>query len=144
MTSALFAYGTLAIAPVLRLIVGRDLAATAATLHDYERFTLHGQVYPGIVEAPGHRVTGCLYVAVDPAAWARLDAFEGSMYTRKPVTVMIGAGETLPAETYTLLPQYHYLLSTEPWDQTTFMTRHLPSFLRGCRDFVAELATRND
>lgn len=40
------------------------------------------------------------------SAWDRLDRFEGEMYARRTVSIEMGCGGRLTAETYIVRPEY--------------------------------------
>ncbi len=57
--------------------------------------------YPGLLPDPtGPMVAVQVFTSPDlPRHWARLDAFEGPDYARRPITVDLG-GETVEAQVY--------------------------------------------
>lgn len=89
-------------APVWRHVGCAPAAWRPARLHGFARYTVQGELYPGIVEQPHATVDGALYVDVSAADLARLDAFEGSQYRRCTLTVQTldEVGEWLSAEAY--------------------------------------------
>lgn len=154
---ALFAYGTLLFPPVLHAVVGRVPRSIAATLEGFARRRVAGELFPAIVEAPGERVAGVVYLALDDRAWRRLDAFEGDLYERRSVVVTPasrflpsdleapGAGEgvavaiagrgderderrAVSALTYVLRRDLRHRLSAELWDPEVFARDHLAAF----------------
>ena len=64
---------------------------------------LAGEVYPAIVEAAGETVDGLVYRGLDGRQLARLDRFEGEMYRRVRVAVLVGDA-ALQAQVYVLEP----------------------------------------
>ena len=152
---ALFAYGTLLFPPVLHAVVGRVPRSIAATLDGFARRRVAGELFPAIVEAPGERVAGVLYLTLDDRAWRRLDAFEGDLYERRSVVVTPasrflpsdleapGAGEgvaipvrgderderrAVSALTYVVRRDVRHRLSAELWDPEVFARDQLAAF----------------
>ena len=161
--NALFAYGTLLFPPVLRVIAGSVPRSIPATLDGFARRRVAGELFPAIVEAPGERVDGVLYLGLDDRAWRRLDAFEGDLYERRSVVVTVpralvpaeldsagacdggsliagGAAErrTLSGLTYVLDRELRHRSSAALWDPDAFARDHLEAFVarleRGIRD----------
>jgi hypothetical protein len=127
-TSALYTYGTLQVPEVIALIVGRRLVGLPARLAGYSRFRIQDRVYPAIVPAPGGNVEGILYPGLELAELERLDHYEGEIYERCELNVLV-AGESLPACTYVLRREHLHRLSGEPWDLAHFEREHLASYL---------------
>lgn len=115
-----FTYGSLMCPDIMTFAAGRPLAGEPARLTGYRRLAVAGEDYPGIVEADD-RVEGVLYRGLDTRAWALLDAFEGEMYARLPVTVTLPSGSAEPAWTYVFKPEFRHLLRPEPWDFEAFL-----------------------
>lgn len=125
-----FTYGSLMFDPVWHSVVsGRGHRSTAASLAGYRRFAVLGETYPGVIAWPGGRVDGRLYLDVDPADVARLDAFEGADYDRVTVTVQ-APGEVPPAVAAGL---YLYLptdrLAPDDWDVEAFAREGIHRFM---------------
>jgi gamma-glutamylcyclotransferase (GGCT)/AIG2-like uncharacterized protein YtfP len=132
----LFVYGTLMVPRLVRAVCGYSATGEAAILHGYCCRRLHGEVYPGIFPCEGETVAGLLYRDVGPGALLRLDAFEGDVYRRRPVTVSV-EGQFHPAEAYVVRPGSRGLLSNDPWRLDEFLDRGLQDFLEGYPGFVA-------
>jgi gamma-glutamyl AIG2-like cyclotransferase len=127
-THRLYAYGTLQLAPIISLIVGREITARPATLSGYSRYRIADRVYPAIVEASGGSVLGVLYEYLDAAEMERLDVYEGPLYERRDLAVDVG-GTLIPACTYVLRPEHAHRLSRDEWDLEQFEREHLDSYL---------------
>lgn len=156
----LFTYGTLMFPEVWRavlgdILVGRDFASTPAHLSGYQIFRVASALYPGITAAispptsrggattpppsgsqpsslssPPFAVPGLLYLDLDAAALARLDAFEGPEYIRQTVTVTCDDGRELAAEAYIVPAENRHLLTNEIWTAEDFLARgHLAKFI---------------
>ncbi|MFG6415972.1 gamma-glutamylcyclotransferase family protein [Roseateles sp. DC23W] len=115
-----FTYGSLMWADIMARVCGREFASEPASLADHHRHPVRGQDYPGLQAARGGLVAGRLYRDVDPAAWARLDAFEGEEYERVPVSVMLADGTALPAQVYRFRPEFAARLLPGDWDEAAF------------------------
>jgi gamma-glutamylcyclotransferase (GGCT)/AIG2-like uncharacterized protein YtfP len=133
--SALFAYGTLALRPVMEAVTGRRFPYAEAVLEGYERFLLRGRSYPGIVESAGRTTEGGVYGGVDARAPALLDRFEDDFYERRRVSVTLRSGEVRRAYAYVIPLRARDLLTREPWDETAFMERDYEKYLADCHSF---------
>jgi gamma-glutamylcyclotransferase (GGCT)/AIG2-like uncharacterized protein YtfP len=138
-TAPLFAYGTLMLAEVMEIVAGRPCTGLPAVLPGYRRRLLRGELYPGLLPAPGESVTGVLWEGLDAAALARLDRFEGPSYQRALRRVALAAGEPRDAFVYLLRPECHALASADAWDEAYFRARHLGAYLIACRAFARTL-----
>jgi gamma-glutamylcyclotransferase (GGCT)/AIG2-like uncharacterized protein YtfP len=119
-TAHAFTYGSLMWADIMARVCGREFAAEPATLAGHRRHPVRGQDYPGLRAAPDGSVAGRLYLDVDAAAWARLDAFEGDEYERVDVRVALADGRTLPAQVYRFRDAHIDRLLPGEWDVDTF------------------------
>lgn len=135
-TLHVFAYGTLMVPAVMEAVTGRRWASEPALLRDYARFRLRGASYPGILPQAGATTDGVLYRAVDPAALARLDAFEGRFYDRLRVRVETPKETQHPAEVYVVAPAHRHRLSAETWHLDAFRREHLDAFLASYHGFA--------
>lgn len=122
-----FTYGTLMCPDIMARMSGRSWPSTPARLTGYRRFAVRGEDYPGIRPVslgPAH-VDGVLYLDLDDAALARLDAFEGEQYLRCRVTVettgpAYDPRQFMTAEAYVFRPSFGAMLSPQPWDLASF------------------------
>ena len=124
-----FTYGSLMFPEVWRRVAGQDHCAAPATLAAHAAWKVRGQSYPGLTEAPDEATKGIVYFEVEPEAAGRLDTFEGSFYTRVPVSVRLSDGRMIPAQVYLVNKAFRNSLSDERWDAEEFRIRHLASFL---------------
>lgn len=128
--AALFAYGTLMFAPVLRAVCGIDLPTQPARLRGYARFEVAGAAYPAMIAASEDAtLDGVLYTNVTPALWRVLDAYEGTLYRRIEVTVRTPDGADAVAGTYVIAPGEEHRLTAAPWVPSTFAARDLADYL---------------
>jgi gamma-glutamylcyclotransferase (GGCT)/AIG2-like uncharacterized protein YtfP len=127
----LFAYGTLLDATIMRQIAGCLPPSIPATLYDFQRYRVRGEVYPGIIRQPGSSVAGLLYLDVPTAAWSRLDVFEGDLYCRDFVLVIRQDSKEVQAATYIIKEECTQYLSTSQWNCEHFLQSNGPEF-RNC------------
>jgi len=137
----IFAYGTLQFPDIAAAVAGRRLPASAARLHGYARFQLKGEPYPGIVPRAGASVPGVVYEGVDGIVLDRLDEFEGEMYRREDVQVIVddgvdgdGEGTPLAAQTYVIRPRWRSLLRPVDWDPDSFARHWHSAYVRADGD----------
>jgi len=125
----IFAYGTLMIHEVMYAVATREFRFKNAILRGYARFTVKGESYPGIIPVTDEVTEGVIYFDVDELSLARLDAFEGNLYQRKPIRVETKEREIRDAETYVIKPEYRGCLSSKEWNVKEFNQKHLEAFL---------------
>lgn len=116
-----FTYGSLMCADIMSSVCAVPLQGEPASLQDYARHPVRGEDYPGLVAVKGPLVEGILYRNVPPAAWPRLDAFEGVMYERRRIEVRCGDGTRVTAWAYVFKPAYGHLLESGDWDFSRFL-----------------------
>ena len=64
---SVFVYGTLMAEEVVRVLLGRAPPSSPALLPDHRRFSIRGRVYPAILPARGHAVSGKVRVRLSPS-----------------------------------------------------------------------------
>lgn len=133
----LFAYGSLMCADIMALVVGTPLASTPAMLPGFRRLCVAREPYPGLIADPDAVVAGRIYEGLTPAFWARLDAFEGAYYQRRPVRVRIAAGSESQVDCYLFRPEYRHLLTCREWDYAAFLRNGKAEFQRRYQGFAA-------
>ena len=111
----LFAYGTLMDSEIMASVSGARFPGEPATLRDYKRKMLVGEVYPAIAPAEGSAVQGVVYFDLSPRAFARLDQFESSIYQRLRVSADRGTEGLVPANTYVIAPEHVGRLADQDW-----------------------------
>ena len=113
-----FTYGSLMFPAVWEQIVRVHCLSCTATLNEYGRYAVADAAYPGMIAQAGSAVEGVLYLDVDPADVARLDAFEGNEYRRAAVQVCLADGRHMDAQTYlfTAIGRLDY----SAWDADAF------------------------
>lgn len=118
-----FAYGSLMFPEVWNRVVHASYRSCPARLDRYRRHALVDVSYPAIVAEAGASVEGVLYLDVDAADLARLDAFEGAEYRRETVAVSSASGP-MAAQAYVWLDAAR--LAHRPWLPERFS---IPAFL---------------
>ena len=129
------------VAEVMGRVSGFHRAGDVAVLPGHRRGRLSGRLYPAIVPWPGSRVEGLLYRGLEPGQFEALDAFEGAMYRRVAVNVVVGA-DRFSAETYLLRKSWSHLLGDGDWSLQRFVSEDLREFLAEYPGFVP--ATSSD
>jgi gamma-glutamylcyclotransferase (GGCT)/AIG2-like uncharacterized protein YtfP len=77
-TTSIFVYGTLTSPEVVRVLLGRELAAIRpAWLEGYTRHPVQNFVFPSMIPCVGKSVEGCIYTDVSPLEQKVLDWYEG-------------------------------------------------------------------
>ena len=64
---------------------------------------------------------GIVYFDISPAAWNRLDAFEGAMYYRSEVVVSLIDKSWVSAQVYLVREGFKKLLGSHDWDFDKFI-----------------------
>eukprot|EP00835_Amoeboradix_gromovi_P006751 NODE_871_length_3543_cov_0.112079.p1 type:complete len:824 gc:universal NODE_871_length_3543_cov_0.112079:3229-758(-) len=99
--SNLFIYGSLLYSDVQLSVINRIIPGTAAILHDYKRYQVVKQNYPGIVFHLNSIVQGYV-IQVNDEELLLLDDYEGTSYSRISVMVMCNM-EMISVFTYVFL-----------------------------------------
>ena len=120
MPTHLFIYGSLLFDDVFEAVTGVRLQSQPATLREFGRYRVAGASYPAIVPEAGASTTGAIILDVDLATIAALDRFEGDMYERCRVQVMLPAGGRVDAETYVFVESARRHLTGDPWKPEEF------------------------
>jgi gamma-glutamylcyclotransferase (GGCT)/AIG2-like uncharacterized protein YtfP len=134
----LFVYGTLLLPAVIEALIDRVPRALAATLSGYGRHRLIGKVYPAIAVEPAARVDGLVYRGLDRGERMILDAFEGSMYTRRRVHAHTRPDEVVAADAYVVDDDHPRLVRhAPPWSLEQFTAHSSVAYIRMCAEFQA-------
>lgn len=115
-------------------VTGRLFQYYPATLHDYGRYRIRNQIFPGIIPEPGRCVPGVVYQNVDEPALQLLDLFEDELYVRRTVKVYVNSHE-VPAEAYIVARRNRDLVKKSPWNPDQFRQLHMQRYLASCRRF---------
>ena len=130
-----FTYGSLMCEDIMGAVSGVRSAHCSATLDGYCRHPVIGAEYPGMVARAGHQVCGELYLDLPPAAWPRLDRFEGEEYERRIVEVALADGKLQPAWTYIFRAELAARLGEGDWDFARFLREGKRRFVSGYAGF---------
>jgi cation transport regulator ChaC len=125
----IFAYGSLMFPPVWQHVTGGGHASAHATLANHAAWQIIGQPFPGLTEAPGESTDGVVYFDVGDEALARLDRFEGELYTRTLVQVRLHDGRLLETAVFLVSPPFRRSLSRRRWTADEFRDRCLTVLL---------------
>lgn len=124
----LFVYGTLVFPEVIEALTGRVPESIPAILHGYVRYTVAGQVYPGIVKHRDSSVEGLLYTGITPEELERLNEYEDTFYELMTLDVIAGT-KNLKAFVYVVPLSSIGVLDDTPWDPELFRKNQLEKFL---------------
>lgn len=130
----LFVYGTLMVPRVMEAVCGYAQPGVAAVLPNHRCRLVNGEVYPAIVPKQGEQVNGLVYRNLSDQELEQLDRFEGDMYRRGRVDIVIDR-QTTTAQTYLLAAAFRQLLSDTPWDLEHFMVDGIQYFIAGYDGF---------
>jgi gamma-glutamylcyclotransferase (GGCT)/AIG2-like uncharacterized protein YtfP len=122
---------------IMALVSGLDPTPTPARLFGFSRWCVRGETYPGIRPDPAAVLEGLLYPGLDEQAWARLDAFEGPLYERLAVELLVPGELRMMAETYAIRPEHLDHLSDQAWSYAAFLEHGKQAFIAGYRGFEA-------
>ncbi len=105
---------------IFQQVVGRSGIGNEAILKGFMRRGLRGLSYPGMIANQQESVRGLIYHQLSQFEFDRLDTFEGSMYYRRNVQVLLNE-QVIPCFTYVLRDQYHNLLAENDWNFSEFL-----------------------
>ena len=117
----LFAYGTLMDPEIMAQVSGAAFQSQKATLFQYDRKTVWGEVYPAIIKRNGGAVEGIIYFDISEETFDRIDKFEGPLYVRKKVMATCDNGESVGTFTYVISPTAVHQLSDDDWSYEYFL-----------------------
>ncbi len=113
-----FFYGTLCHAPLLRVVLGRDVALQEAHLPGHSVFWVQGRAFPVLIEG-GEGAEGVVLRGLSAEDIRRLDYYEGGFgYDTREVQLR---GGTLPVRVY--FPQPGLWTPDAPWSLTDWAAR---------------------
>jgi gamma-glutamylcyclotransferase (GGCT)/AIG2-like uncharacterized protein YtfP len=149
-TSSIFVYGTLTSPEVVRVLLGRELAAIRpARLQGYTRHPVQNFVFPGMIPCADKSsvVEGCIYTDVSPLERKLLDWFEGDEYLRQTVQATVNSkpsSSSMTVEAYVWKPHLvDQLLQDQDWSYENFCEQHSEWYLKNtvqpCRDEMERL-----
>ena len=110
---SLFFYGTLCHAPLLRVVLGRDVDSVPAVLPDHAVSWVQDQAFPMIQDQNGASAVGVVLQGLDADDLARLDFYTGRYSVEKrQMQVMTDAG---PASATVYFPDCSIWSPGRPW-----------------------------
>lgn len=119
-----FTYGTLMFPEVWQAAVGRSFTTIRGVVRGFAIYRVCDAVYPGVIASKATCVVeGLVYLDVDVASIAKLDAFESDFYERQTIAVACVDGRELPADCYVVPLAARHVLTTEPWSAAEFVAR---------------------
>ncbi len=131
----LFAYGTLMCNDIMQEVSGILPSSTSGCLFGYCRYGVKNEHYPAIIPEKEGCVKGIVYLDVSPAAWERLDRFEGEMYERLPVEITLNTGMRITANTYVWKPAFSLELTESHWSLETFFQKGKQAFISNYKGY---------
>ena len=131
----LFAYGTLMCADIMENVTGQVFSAEKGILRNYQRYLVKNETYPALISEKNGHVEGVVYLRMTEPAWERLDIFEGEMYKKQIVNVMVYNSKTIKAMTYVLRPEFKHYITSIIWDYGTFLKSGKMSFQKDYNGF---------
>ncbi len=129
----LFCYGTLQHPDVMEALVGAKRPSHAARLEGYARSGLRGEIYPGIVPAPGASTSGLVYAQLEREDLEILDVFEGPLYERIAAEVVLANGARASAWVYAVHARQRDRVTGEAWSFERFCAEHAAAYVQSCR-----------
>lgn len=132
------AYGSLLFPEVLEALTGSRFESEDLILRHFQRRTLRGEIYPGLIEHPGGAVDCRLWFDVDAESMEILDRFEDRCYERRIIPIETRSRGAAEALFYVIPRSLAGVLSDEPWEPGFFKQNHLRPYVEMCRKFRAE------
>jgi gamma-glutamylcyclotransferase (GGCT)/AIG2-like uncharacterized protein YtfP len=133
----LFAYGTLMCEEIMREVSGFSLSSKPGTLKGYTRRSVKFEKYPAVTTDGMSSVEGLVYLDLPDPAWERLDRFEGDMYERRTVRIVLKDGGTLSSFVYVVKPELLDRLEQSDWDFAEFLLTGKEDFRRSYKGYRA-------
>lgn len=124
----LFAYGTLMDTEIMTQVSGTTHRSQKATLLQYVRKRVSGEVYPAIIKQNDGSVDGIVYFNVSSEELDRLDKFEGPFYERTEVVAVNDDGESISTHAYVIAADSAHQLSNDNWSYEHFLMNHKQLF----------------
>jgi len=124
----LFAYGSLMCADIFEMVTGGAIEAVDCCLHGYQRVAVKNESYPAVFQSESSTVDGVLYRGISEPQFKLLDQFEGNMYIREQVTVLINDNEE-KACVYAIHPGFTDCLTMNSWSFEYFLRHDKTGFI---------------
>lgn len=118
----LFAYGTLRVGGVWRLVVGSPPPPRiGGVARGYAAYRVRGQVYPAITPRADAATPGDIYLNVPAGVVARIDSFEGGAYQRREIAVACAGDAPRRCLAYVFPEHDPQVLTRERWAYREFV-----------------------
>jgi gamma-glutamylcyclotransferase (GGCT)/AIG2-like uncharacterized protein YtfP len=126
----LFVYGSLMLDEVWDRLIRSKHQKLDATVYDFSRYTVTGEVYPGLRYKLHGKVHGVLVRGLNQKELKAIDRFEGHYYTRKRIVADVDGFGKVSCETYLFKKNYLHLLSTTEWSKDAFLEMQLTLLIK--------------
>jgi hypothetical protein len=113
----------------MKAVVGHTYRGVKAKLPGYAIYKIKNAEYPGAVFDPESEISGVLYAELSDVDLAILDVFEGELYRRSLLKVVLQSGEIIDSWLYVVREDLRKYLTVEPWDLKAFVKDGLKSFM---------------
>lgn len=127
----LFVYGSLQFPEVLRSLLGRVPQHEPDSAPGWRAAAVPGEVYPALVPGEG-TVPGLALADLGRRDWEITDAFEGSFYELRRITLTSGRSE------WAYVCAQPGRVGPDDWDPHWFAQQHLIEYGRDCADWRHE------
>jgi hypothetical protein len=128
-----FFYGTLLDDEVRRIVIGRAVALSVATLSGWRRLGVAGKHYPIIQRDAAASVAGAVTETLGPGDITRLRHYEGNGYELIAADVRDQTGATIVAQVF--VPPEGGLLGAGNWDLGDWQREHREAVLLRLRAY---------
>jgi hypothetical protein len=128
-----FFYGMLLDPELRRIVIGREIALTAATLSGWRRLAIADKPYPFIERDAAASVVGVATEPLDAGEVARLRRYEGDGYQLAAVEVREDRGSRIAAEVF--VPPEGCFVGVGTWDLGAWQRDHRVAALDRLRDY---------
>ena len=118
---------------LVKALTGYSYPAKFGQLNGYAQFVIKDEGQSAMIPFPDKVVDGVVYLDVDEVSLAKLDAYQGKVFTREEVSIEGEGGEWLEAHAYCLKVSRKSLLTGAEWDEDRFRETYLQKALASCR-----------
>ena len=122
-----FTYGSLMYAGVWLRVVTGTYAQQKGVVRGFQRLRVNNEHYPGLIKGEGD-VAGVVYIDVSAGDMARLDQFEGELYRRELVEVVVEDESRIQAFVYVIRDEFKGILG-DTWSVEEFERQGLAEFV---------------
>ena len=134
MSVSMFFYGTLCHAPLLEIVLGRNVDLVPATLSGWAAHWAKGRPHPMLVPSPSGRVSGFVVTKLSPTDQDRLDYYEGGFdFLTREVAVETSSG---PQKALAFFTSPGVFEPAAPWDIGVWAARYGDAVTATARDVM--------